>query len=142
MGTNRNALNKLLHDVRKRLKGWMEAESLSAKDVLVVFAWAEILPARHASQWRYVDKYQNGGQAIDETIFKAMVQEIAGTHGREIGCDECFGELHRFVALRLAGLDTAGAIPPIQEHLHACGENTAKSERRCSLPCAPREKLI
>ncbi len=34
MGTNRNALYKLLHDARKRLKKRMEAEGLSAQDVL------------------------------------------------------------------------------------------------------------
>ncbi len=34
MGTNRNALYKLLHDARKRLKKRMEAEGLSAQEVL------------------------------------------------------------------------------------------------------------
>jgi RNA polymerase sigma-70 factor (ECF subfamily) len=38
MSTNRNALYKLLHDARKRLKRRMEAESLSPQDVLSVFA--------------------------------------------------------------------------------------------------------
>ncbi len=37
MGTNRNALYKLLHDARKMLKRRMEAESLSPQDVLDVF---------------------------------------------------------------------------------------------------------
>jgi RNA polymerase sigma-70 factor, ECF subfamily len=34
MGTSRNALYKLMHDARKRLKKRMEAEGLSAQDVL------------------------------------------------------------------------------------------------------------
>ena len=34
MGTNRNALYKLMHDARTRLKKRMEAEGLSAQDVL------------------------------------------------------------------------------------------------------------
>lgn len=34
MGTNRNALDKLLHDARKRLKKRIEAEGLSPQDVL------------------------------------------------------------------------------------------------------------
>jgi len=34
MGINRNALYKLMHDARKRLKKRMEAEGLSAQDVL------------------------------------------------------------------------------------------------------------
>jgi RNA polymerase sigma-70 factor (ECF subfamily) len=38
MGTNRNALYKLLYDARKRLKRRIEAEKLSAEDVLGAFA--------------------------------------------------------------------------------------------------------
>ncbi len=34
MGTNRGALYKLMHDARRRLKKRMEAEGLSAQDVL------------------------------------------------------------------------------------------------------------
>jgi RNA polymerase sigma-70 factor (ECF subfamily) len=37
MGTNRNALYKLLHDARKRLKKRMEAEMLSPQEVLSAF---------------------------------------------------------------------------------------------------------
>ena len=37
MGTNQNALYKLLHDARKKLKRQMEASGLSAKEVLTVF---------------------------------------------------------------------------------------------------------
>jgi RNA polymerase sigma-70 factor (ECF subfamily) len=38
MGTNRNALYKLLHDARKRLKQRMLAEKLSPQDVLSAFS--------------------------------------------------------------------------------------------------------
>jgi RNA polymerase sigma-70 factor (ECF subfamily) len=37
MDTNRNALYKLLHDARKRLKSRMEAEGLSPEEVLAAF---------------------------------------------------------------------------------------------------------
>ena len=37
MGTNRNALYKLLHDARQRLKGCMEEEGLSPEEVLAAF---------------------------------------------------------------------------------------------------------
>ena len=37
MGTNQNALYKLLHDARKKLKGRMEAAGISSKEVLEVF---------------------------------------------------------------------------------------------------------
>ncbi len=56
-------------------------------------------------------------------ILKAFIREIAETHGdEEIGCDECFEQLHRFVEMRLSGLDTAQAMPLVQEHLEMCGE--------------------
>ena len=52
-----------------------------------------------------------------------MVQEIAETRERgEIGCDECFEEVDRFIALQLAELDTSEAMPLVHEHLHLCGE--------------------
>lgn len=38
MGTNRNAMYKLLHDARQRLKSKMEEEGLTPKDVLAAFA--------------------------------------------------------------------------------------------------------
>jgi RNA polymerase sigma-70 factor (ECF subfamily) len=38
LGTNRNALYKLLYDARQRLKKKMEEEGLSAEDVLAAFA--------------------------------------------------------------------------------------------------------
>ncbi|MBU0494284.1 MAG: sigma-70 family RNA polymerase sigma factor [Chloroflexi bacterium] len=38
MGTNRNALYKLLHDARQRLKNRLQAEGLSPEDVLGVFS--------------------------------------------------------------------------------------------------------
>jgi RNA polymerase sigma-70 factor (ECF subfamily) len=37
MGTNQNALYKLLHDARRKLKRRMEAMGLSPKEVLAVF---------------------------------------------------------------------------------------------------------
>jgi RNA polymerase sigma-70 factor, ECF subfamily len=37
MGTNQNALYKLLHDARKKLKRRMEATGISSKEVLAVF---------------------------------------------------------------------------------------------------------
>jgi RNA polymerase sigma-70 factor, ECF subfamily len=37
MGTNRNALYKLLHDARKKLKRQMEAAGISPHEVLAAF---------------------------------------------------------------------------------------------------------
>jgi hypothetical protein len=54
--------------------------------------------------------------------FKALVREIAEAREVEIGCDECFEQLDRFVEMRLSGMDPAQAMPLVQEHLEICGE--------------------
>lgn len=43
MGTNRNALYKLLHDARRRLKRRMIAEGISPQDLLAVLSERETL---------------------------------------------------------------------------------------------------
>jgi predicted anti-sigma-YlaC factor YlaD len=48
--------------------------------------------------------------------------EIAETQEAEIGCDECFDEVDRFIEMELSGLDAAQAMPLVQEHLEICGE--------------------
>ncbi len=59
---------------------------------------------------------------FDPDYFKALVREIAEAREVEIGCDECFEQLDRFVEMRLSGLDPAQAMPLVQEHLEICGE--------------------
>jgi hypothetical protein len=52
-----------------------------------------------------------------------VVKEIAETRPEtEIGCDECFEQVDRFVEAQLSGLDAARAMPLVQEHLRICGE--------------------
>jgi bacterioferritin-associated ferredoxin len=55
-------------------------------------------------------------------IFRALVREIAEAREVEIGCDECFEQLDRFVEMKLSELDAAQAMPLVQEHLQICGE--------------------
>jgi predicted anti-sigma-YlaC factor YlaD len=51
------------------------------------------------------------------------MKEIVQTReGEEIGCDECFERVDLFIEMELSGLDAAGALPLVQEHLHMCGE--------------------
>jgi bacterioferritin-associated ferredoxin len=59
---------------------------------------------------------------FNQDIFKVVVQEIADTREVEIGCNECFEQLDRFVEMKLSGLDAAQSIPLVQEHLELCGE--------------------
>jgi hypothetical protein len=59
---------------------------------------------------------------FNQDIFKMLLREIAETREVEIGCDECFEQVDRFVEMKLSGLNTAQAMPLVQEHLEICGE--------------------
>jgi hypothetical protein len=48
------------------------------------------------------------------------LDRLLGPRGPEIGCDECFAELDRFVELELAGEDAGGSIPGLRAHLAGC----------------------
>jgi predicted anti-sigma-YlaC factor YlaD len=51
------------------------------------------------------------------------MKEIADTReGEEIGCDECFEQVDRFIEMEISGLNAAQAMPLVQEHLQMCGE--------------------
>ena len=51
-----------------------------------------------------------------------LVRMVAETREEEIGCDECFERLDRFVEMRFSGLDAAAAMPLVQDHLEKCGD--------------------
>lgn len=53
---------------------------------------------------------------------KWIVRDIITTRPDEIGCDECFEELDRFVELELAGKNAAEALPLVQDHLDRCSD--------------------
>ena len=60
---------------------------------------------------------------VNRDFFIAVIKEIAQTRdGEEIGCEECFEQVDRFVEMELSGLDAARAMPLVQEHLEICGE--------------------
>jgi hypothetical protein len=59
---------------------------------------------------------------FDREIFKAVMGEIYDIRAKEIGCDECFEQVDRFIQMHLSGLDAARAMPLVQEHLQICGE--------------------
>jgi hypothetical protein len=49
-----------------------------------------------------------------------MMERLLGPSEPEIGCDECFDQLDRYVDLELAGADTERALPGFQAHLVGC----------------------
>ncbi len=51
-----------------------------------------------------------------------LARALDMTSEEELGCDECFEELDRFVEMELAGLDAATSMPLVQDHLEKCGD--------------------
>jgi anti-sigma factor RsiW len=45
---------------------------------------------------------------------------LLGPGRREVGCEECFAELDRYVELELAGDDADAAVPGLSSHLAGC----------------------
>jgi hypothetical protein len=48
------------------------------------------------------------------------VARIIGPPGPEVGCEQCFEELDRYVELELAGVDAEAAIPGMRAHFQGC----------------------
>jgi hypothetical protein len=48
------------------------------------------------------------------------LRRLVGPAAPEVGCDECFTELDRYVELELAGRDAEAAVPGMRNHLEGC----------------------
>ena len=58
----------------------------------------------------------------DQKDLRMVLMALARTREEEIGCDECFERLGRFVEMKLSGLDAARAMPLVEDHLDKCGD--------------------
>jgi len=54
------------------------------------------------------------------TEMNEAISRLLGPSAREVGCDECFAEIDRYVDLELAGADADAAIPGLRAHLAGC----------------------
>ena len=52
---------------------------------------------------------------MDESL-----RRLLGPGVPELGCDECFEQLDRYVELELAGHDADAALPGLHAHLEGC----------------------
>ena len=59
---------------------------------------------------------------LEPAALKQMVRNILTARPDEIGCDECFEQLDRFVEMTLAGKNAAEAMPLVQDHLERCAD--------------------
>ena len=48
------------------------------------------------------------------------LDRLLGPGAPELGCDECFDVLDRYVDLELAGADADAAVPGLRPHLAGC----------------------
>jgi hypothetical protein len=49
-----------------------------------------------------------------------VLSRLVGPAGPELGCDECFERLDRYVEIELAGANADEAIPGMRAHLDGC----------------------
>jgi uncharacterized protein with PIN domain len=53
-------------------------------------------------------------------ILKRLIKSVQMVSDDEIGCDECFEELHEFAEMELAGKSPEEAKPLVKDHLQKC----------------------
>ncbi len=58
----------------------------------------------------------------DRDDLEKIVMALSLTREEELGCEECFERVDRFVEAELSGLDAAAAMPLVGEHLNKCGD--------------------
>ena len=51
---------------------------------------------------------------------RRLLARLLGPSGPDIGCEQCFDELDRYVELELVGADADAGVPGMREHLEAC----------------------
>jgi hypothetical protein len=61
-----------------------------------------------------------GGIVTERPELKQALGRLLGPAEPEVGCDDCFAELDRYVELELAGADADAAIPGLRAHLDGC----------------------
>ena len=57
---------------------------------------------------------------MERPDLKQSLTRLLGPGLPEVGCDECFDELDRYVELELAGTDADAAVPGLRAHLDGC----------------------
>ena len=72
---------------------------------------------------------------MERPDLKQALGRMAGPAEPEVGCDECFEELDRYVELAGADADADAAIPGLRAHLAGC-----PACRESTRACAPRQR--
>ena len=59
---------------------------------------------------------------LNTTILKKLIGMAQNVHADEIGCEECFDQIHEFAEMKLQGKEAEKAMPLVKDHLDKCGE--------------------
>lgn len=59
---------------------------------------------------------------------KQALVRLLGPGEPEIGCDECFAHVDRYVELELSGVDPDGEVPGLRAHLVGCPASREECE--------------
>jgi hypothetical protein len=57
---------------------------------------------------------------MERPELRQTLKRLLGPAGPEVGCDECFAELDRFVELELEGKNADALMPRLRAHLAGC----------------------
>jgi hypothetical protein len=57
---------------------------------------------------------------MDRPDLKQALDRVLGPAGPEVGCDECFEQLDRYVELEVAGRNPDAELPGLRAHLAGC----------------------
>jgi hypothetical protein len=57
---------------------------------------------------------------MEGSDLRRALEGLLGPGGPELGCDECFEQLDRYVELDLGGEDADAAVPGLRAHLAGC----------------------
>jgi anti-sigma factor RsiW len=71
---------------------------------------------------------------------KQTLARLLGPEGPEVGCDECFEQLDRYVEIELAGQDADAALPGLRAHLEGCPACREEHESLRALVGSERER--
>ena len=54
------------------------------------------------------------------TSVAGLLHRLLGPSGPQLGCEQCFEQLDRYVELELAGADADAAFPGMRAHFEGC----------------------
>ena len=69
-----------------------------------------------------------------------VVRRLLGPAEPELGCDECFEHLDRYVELEVAGVDADAGVPGLRAHLAGCPACREEHDSLLALVAADQPK--